>query len=145
MERFGELLTELRTAAGLSQRELAKRSGLAREHINQIESKKAKGVTLRTADKLAKGLGMSPMVFFDGQKELLLKHILIVIGDKAGKIDVGDHIVAVSPDSWTIFNAVNADGEIWLERNGTRIRLEQFHEHIPMKPPPEVSFTGQNF
>jgi len=65
-ERIGDRLRRLRLEAGLSQRELAKRSGVAREHINQIEANKTKSMTLRTAEALAKGLGVPPARFFDG-------------------------------------------------------------------------------
>ena len=65
-ERIGDRLRRLRTEVGISQRELAKRSGVAREHINQIEANKTKSMTLRIAEALAKGLGVSPSRFFDG-------------------------------------------------------------------------------
>lgn len=64
-ERIGDRLRRLRTEVGLSQRELAKRSQVDREHINQIEANKTKSMMLRTAERLANGLGMSPCRFFD--------------------------------------------------------------------------------
>lgn len=63
-ETIGQRLRRLREAAGLSKRELAKRSGIDREHIYQIEGGKVKSITLKTAERLAKGLGKPPAVFF---------------------------------------------------------------------------------
>lgn len=65
-EKIGDRLRRLRTEVNLSQRELAKRSGVDREYINQIEANKTKSMTLRMASALAKGLGVSPSRFFDG-------------------------------------------------------------------------------
>jgi len=63
-ETIGKRLKRLRLAAGLSQRELARRSGVDREYICQIEAGKTKSMTLRLAERLAKGLGKPPGVFF---------------------------------------------------------------------------------
>lgn len=82
-ERIGDRLKRLRIEAGLSQRELAKRSGVDREHINQIEHNRTKSMTLRTAEKLAHGMGITPCRFFDedheevteGIKQRIIEHI----------------------------------------------------------------------
>lgn len=63
-ETIGQRLRRLRLEAGLSIRGLAKHSGVDREHIYQIEGGKVKSITLRTAQRLAKGLGQPPSVFF---------------------------------------------------------------------------------
>jgi transcriptional regulator with XRE-family HTH domain len=63
-ETPGEILKRLRNKKGLSQRALAAKAGVGREHINQIESGKIKSVTLRIAEALAKGLNEKPEVFF---------------------------------------------------------------------------------
>ena len=68
-EKIGDRLRRLRTGAGLSQRELAKRSGVAREYINQVEAYKTKGMTLRIAGALANGMGISACSFFDGNHD----------------------------------------------------------------------------
>ena len=65
-EKIGDRLRRLRIEVGLSQRELAKRSGVDREYICQIEGNRTKSMTLRIAELLAKGLGISPGRFFDG-------------------------------------------------------------------------------
>lgn len=75
-ERIGDRLRRLRTEVDISQRELAKRSGVAREHINQIEANKTKSMTLRIAGALAKGLGVSPSRFFDGDNNGNTEEIL---------------------------------------------------------------------
>ena len=59
--RFGERLKELRTEAGLSVTELAKRSGVSRQHIRDLELPfPEKRVTIVTIEKLAKGLKIPP-------------------------------------------------------------------------------------
>ena len=69
-ERIGDRLKRLMKETNLSQRELAKRSGVDREHINQIVNYKTKSMMLRTAERLAKGMGISPCRFFsDGYQE----------------------------------------------------------------------------
>jgi SOS-response transcriptional repressor LexA len=68
-ETIGQRLRRLRLAAGLSIRAFAKHSGVDREHIYQIEGGKVKSITLKTAQRLAKGLGRSPSVFFDEPPE----------------------------------------------------------------------------
>lgn len=82
-EKIGDRLRRLRTEVKLSQRELAKRSGVDREYINQIEANKTKSMTLRIAVALAKGMGVSPSRFFNGAHseeteemiERLIEHI----------------------------------------------------------------------
>jgi repressor LexA len=82
-EKIGDRLKRLRLEAGLSQRELAKRSGMDREYICQIEANKTKTITLKTAESLASGLGISACMFFnenhreitDEIKARLIEHI----------------------------------------------------------------------
>ncbi len=55
--RFAERLKNLRTEAGLSVSELAKRSGVSRQHIRDLELPyPGKRVTIVTLEKLARGL-----------------------------------------------------------------------------------------
>jgi len=61
----GKLIKELREKAGLSQRKLGKLIGIDRGYISQLEAKKNCSITLNTAEKLAKGLGMPPSVLID--------------------------------------------------------------------------------
>ena len=58
-ERFGLAIKELRKAAGISQRELADRSGIAKQAISNIE-RGATLPTLRTLERLAVRLGVPP-------------------------------------------------------------------------------------
>ncbi|MCJ7829387.1 MAG: XRE family transcriptional regulator [Dehalococcoidia bacterium] len=69
-ESIGKRLRRLRLEAGLSQRELARRSGVDREYICQIEAGKTKSMTLRLAQRLAKGLDKPPGVFFGESQDL---------------------------------------------------------------------------
>jgi len=64
-QRIGDTLKRLREEAGLSKRELAKRSGIDRVYIIKIEGGKVGTISLRTAEALAKGLGISPARFFN--------------------------------------------------------------------------------
>jgi len=57
--RFGKRLRELRTRAGYSVSEFAKRSGVSRQHIRDLELPfPEKRVTIETLEKLSKGLRM---------------------------------------------------------------------------------------
>jgi transcriptional regulator with XRE-family HTH domain len=62
---IGTLLKKLREEKGLSQRKFAIKCGLDRGYISQIEAGKTTSMTLRIADKLAKGLDMSLAAFLD--------------------------------------------------------------------------------
>ena len=56
--RIGAKVRELRKAQGLSQEELAARSGIDRTYVSQIE-RAVKNVTIVSLDKVARGLGIS--------------------------------------------------------------------------------------
>ena len=64
-QSVGKLVKRLRKEKGLSQRKLEKLSGVNRAYICQLEAGKAMGITVRTAGLLAKGLQVSPGVFFE--------------------------------------------------------------------------------
>lgn len=53
-------LHALRERRGLSQAELARRSGVSQATISRIEAGKTRGVDLDTLDRLARALGVSP-------------------------------------------------------------------------------------
>ncbi len=55
--RIGANIRRLREAAGLSQEELADRSGLHRTYISQVE-RAVKNATIVSLDKIARGLGV---------------------------------------------------------------------------------------
>ena len=74
-EKIGDRLKRLMAEVGISQRQLAKRSGVDREHINQIANNKIKSMTLKTAEKLAKGMGIPPCSFFDEDHKEMTKEI----------------------------------------------------------------------
>jgi len=58
-KRFGKRLVELRRKANCSVSELAKRSGVSRQHIRDLElDYPEKRVTIVTLEKLAKGLNV---------------------------------------------------------------------------------------
>ncbi len=61
--RFAKHLKELRQRKGYSVSELAKRSGVSRQHIRDLElDVPQKRVTIITLEKLAKGLGVPTWV-----------------------------------------------------------------------------------
>lgn len=62
-ETIGEVIKKLRKQRNLSQNIVASRAGLPREYISQLEKGKTKSITLTTARKLAKGLGVRPEIF----------------------------------------------------------------------------------
>lgn len=53
-------LAELLAASEMSQRELARKSGITLVTINRMCANHTEGVTLRTLDKLATALGVEP-------------------------------------------------------------------------------------
>lgn len=58
-KKFAKRLKDLRARAGYSVLELAKRSGVSRQHIRDLELNfPQKRVTIVTLEKLAKGLGL---------------------------------------------------------------------------------------
>jgi plasmid maintenance system antidote protein VapI len=56
---IGERLKRLRELAGLSQGELARRAGVNRPIISDLESNKRQNITVDTAKRLARTLGVS--------------------------------------------------------------------------------------
>lgn len=66
-ETLAELLKRIREKKGLSQRKVEKIGGLKGGYVCQLESGKTKGITLRTARRLAKGLGVRPEIFLSSK------------------------------------------------------------------------------
>jgi transcriptional regulator with XRE-family HTH domain len=56
---FGARLKQLRELAGLSQNELAKRAGISRPIISQLEADQQRTTSVETARRLARALGIS--------------------------------------------------------------------------------------
>lgn len=56
---FGERVRRLRERAGLSQRDLARASGVSAVYLGTIE-RAEKGASIETIEKLARGLGVEP-------------------------------------------------------------------------------------
>lgn len=56
MQSIGDQVKQIRTALGMTQQQLAERSGLAQSAIAEIESGKREHMTLPTIQKLAWGL-----------------------------------------------------------------------------------------
>jgi len=63
----GEIIKRLRSAAGMSVKELAASSQVSPTCIRKIESGQRRDMSVSTAKKLAAGLGVSPAVFFDAK------------------------------------------------------------------------------
>jgi transcriptional regulator with XRE-family HTH domain len=60
--QFSHRLRKLRTEAGMTQEELARKSGISVKYIQNLESDDPKNPTLLILDKLAKGIGVSRAV-----------------------------------------------------------------------------------
>lgn len=58
LKDFGSLVREWRAKEGMTQEELAKRVGVSRVYLSQIEQGVATNVSLRLADKLRMTLGL---------------------------------------------------------------------------------------
>ena len=63
LPELGRNLRRVRTAAGLSQTDLAKRSGIDRSYVSGLEAGQ-RNPTALTLQRLAKVLGVTPTVFF---------------------------------------------------------------------------------
>lgn len=55
---IGERIRKLRQELGLSQQELAHKAGVRRPTISELESGKQRGLTVETAKRLARALGV---------------------------------------------------------------------------------------
>ena len=58
-KKFGDKLRELRKQKGLSQEDLALKSGLHRTYISDIE-RGSRNLSLKNIEKIAKALGIKP-------------------------------------------------------------------------------------
>lgn len=76
---LGANLRRLRLAAGLTQKELAGRSGVARITIAKIESGQSPSANLDTIENLARALGVRPMELAEAEPEAGLAHIAPII------------------------------------------------------------------
>jgi transcriptional regulator with XRE-family HTH domain len=65
---FGERLRQLRTAAGWSQSELARRAKVHRPIISHVEGGTQKSMSIENARKLAAALGVTLDVFVGGEE-----------------------------------------------------------------------------
>jgi transcriptional regulator with XRE-family HTH domain len=63
-QRFGKNVRRLRHAAGLSQEELALRSGLDRSFVGQVE-RGERNISLTNIYRLAAGLKIDPSLLFE--------------------------------------------------------------------------------
>ena len=63
LPELGRNLRRVRTAAGLSQTDLAKRSGIDRSYVSGLETGQ-RNPTAMTLKRLATVLGVTPTVFF---------------------------------------------------------------------------------
>ncbi|MDV2988539.1 MAG: S24 family peptidase [Dehalogenimonas sp.] len=63
-DAVGAVIKRLRAESGFSQRKLAELSGIDPSYIARLESNKAGGISLKTAEVLARALNVNPDVFF---------------------------------------------------------------------------------
>lgn len=63
-KKFGDKLHELRKQRGLSQEDLASKSGLHRTYISDIE-RGSRNLSLKNIDKIAKALGLTAKSLLD--------------------------------------------------------------------------------
>lgn len=62
-KKFGDKLREFRKQRGLSQEDLALKSGLHRTYISDIE-RGSRNLSLKNIEKIAKALGIKPQDLF---------------------------------------------------------------------------------
>lgn len=68
---LGERIRHYREAAGLSQREVEKKTGIKREYLSKLENNKLKNPTYDTLTKLANGLEIDPVVLITDNPQVL--------------------------------------------------------------------------
>lgn len=129
MVSFGENVYLWRIFRGLSQEELAKRTGIPRPNLSAIESGKRE-VSLATLRLLAMGLGVIPGVLVDGiapmhfkrsnlSRELLENIVLASLGKL--KTPFNSKVTAISTMlSKIIRNRINAKKKIYKSSLGER-------------------------
>lgn len=57
---FSHRLRKLRTDAGMTQEELARKAGISIKYLQNLESQEPKNPTLISLEKIAKGLSVAP-------------------------------------------------------------------------------------
>ena len=67
---MGQRITSLRKLEGISQQELADRSGLTRQHIGRIEKGELVSVAYVTIQQIAEALGMTVDIIDPGLQDL---------------------------------------------------------------------------
>jgi transcriptional regulator with XRE-family HTH domain len=117
-ETFGQLIRRIRKEKNMSQGAVAIKGGkpLTREYLNQLEHDKVKNPTRPIMGALARGLGVTPMIFFEPTIHRPLNTILFDAQRalqllEGATIPDGD-IVIVLP------NATYVDGRIYVIRTG---------------------------
>jgi len=78
VEPIGQIIKRLREGNHISQRKLSELSGVDRAYICQLEAGKAGSITINTAHKLAKGLGVLTSAFL-GEPESSLQKLENII------------------------------------------------------------------
>lgn len=63
---IGHRIKELRSAANLSQHQLATKAGISRSTIRDIETARQSDIYTETAKAIARALGVSPAELLDG-------------------------------------------------------------------------------
>lgn len=66
-EHVGKLLKRIRSSKRITVNELARLTGIDRVYLQKLESGTPKTITLDTAKKLAKGLGVRPEIFLSSE------------------------------------------------------------------------------
>ena len=65
---YGKRIRELRMRVGLTQAQLAKKSGLLQSQVSMIETGD-RGLSVKTADKIAQALGITLNALFEESEE----------------------------------------------------------------------------
>ena len=68
-QRIGQRIAELRNAKGMTQQDVADKTGLLRQHISRIEAGKY-AVTLEVIQAIAEALGMTVDIIDPGLQDL---------------------------------------------------------------------------
>ena len=101
MQSLGDQIKNIREALGMTQAQLAERSGLAQSMIAEIERGKRENLGLSTIKKLAEGLNCQSLVQFLPKKDLsqILDEQSANIARKIVSISSGSAAIEMQPPS----------------------------------------------
>ena len=113
MQSLGEQIKNIREALGMTQEQLAQRSGLAQSRVSEIENGRTENPNLSTVKKLAEGLNCQPLL-----QILPLKNISEILDEQS--TTVARKIISISSGSAAIERQFPSENVIQKEIAGIK-------------------------